>query len=139
MMSNIPVFETIGVTNGSHPLVQVAPMEQTVVTGNFTASSPTDRVLVPLQAGEIFTAGLDVNYPAINANFGSALKVYSPSGSQVAAEGTSFYYQPATDPITGVGTYDNSVSFRATAPGSTPSRPTRIRLTRATSARAITP
>ena len=50
-----------------------------IVTGSFNASAPTDRVLVPLQAGEILTAGLDVNYPAINANFGSALKVYSPS------------------------------------------------------------
>ena len=35
MMSNIPVFEKVSVPNGSNPVVQVAPMEQTIVDGNF--------------------------------------------------------------------------------------------------------
>ena len=117
MMSNIPVFETLNVANGSMPTVQVAPMEQTVVKGGFSPWAQSDRVQVHLQAGEIFTAGLNVIYPAIGANFGSSLEVYGPGGGQVAAQSTSFYYQPGTDPVTGVGTYDDNVSFRAPTGG----------------------
>lgn len=117
MMSNIPLFETVGVANGSDPVVQLAPMEQTVVTGNFNASSPTDRVQLQLQAGEIFTAGLHVNYPAIGTNWGSALKVYSPGGNPVASQTTSFFQSVASDPITGAQTYDDSVSFQAPSTG----------------------
>jgi Transposase len=62
MMSNIPVFETISIPNGSNPVVQVAPMEQTAVDGNFNNWSESDSVQVPLQAGEILTAGLVVKY-----------------------------------------------------------------------------
>ena len=139
MMSNIPVFETIGIINGTNPAVQVAPMEQTVVKGNFNAWSPTDRVEVALQAGETLTAGLDVNYPAIGTNFGSALKVYSgtaPSSPPRPRASTSSR-RPIRSPAPGPMT---------TASLSVPRTPRLYtveadekRVTQATSARAITP
>ena len=117
MMSNIPVYGTMGAVSGYALYAQVAPMEQTVVKGSFTPTTPQSYVEVPLQAGEIFTAGLDVNYPAIGTNWGSTLKVYDPFGNQVASQSTSFFSSVANDPITGAGTYDDSVAFRATTTG----------------------
>jgi hypothetical protein len=116
-MSNIPVFATVPVSNSSNPVVQVAPMEQTLVQGSFNSASQTDRVRVQLVAGELFTAGLDIAYPVINTNWGSSLKVYKPNGSLAASQSTCFLTQITTDPITGQPTYDNNVAFRAAGTG----------------------
>ena len=118
LMSTIPVFETVNVANGSLPTVQIAPMEQTVVNGSLNTTTNSDKVQVNLQAGEILTAGLNVQYPEINANWGSSVEVYNPSGQVVAAQSTNYLTgQTATDPQSGIATYDNSIAFRAATTG----------------------
>ncbi|MGP0069368.1 MAG: hypothetical protein ACLQGP_37925 [Isosphaeraceae bacterium] len=118
MMSNIPLFETMSVANGSNPIVQVAPMEQTVVQGNLSYGRQTDEVRVSLQQGEVFTANLDVYYPALGGlNIGSTLTAYGPNGGQVATQSTDIDNPPVNNPITGAATYDDSVAFTAPSTG----------------------
>jgi hypothetical protein len=118
MMSNIPVFESLNVINGTNPIVQVAPMEQTILHGNFQNGATSDTVQVQLQSGELFTAGLNVVYPIYNSDLGSGLKVTDPRGVQVATESTYvFGGQIATDPISGAATTDTQVAFRAATSG----------------------
>ena len=120
-MSTIPVFETVNVANGSFPSVQIAPMEQTVVNGYFTQASSSDVLKVNLQAGEIFTATLDVQYPVINTDWGSSLEIYDPHGNVVASQSTDILYgQNATDPTSGNLTDNNSVAFVAPISGTYP-------------------
>ncbi len=121
LMSTIPVFETVNVANGSFPSVQIAPMEQTVVNGYFTQASSSDVLKVNLQAGEIFTATLDVQYPVINTDWGSSLEIYDPHGNVVASQSTDILYgQNATDPTSGNLTDNNSVAFVAPISGTYP-------------------
>ena len=118
LMSNIPVFENLNVTNGSNPVVQLAPMEQTVVHGSFSGGATHDKVQVQLQAGELFTAGLNVVYPNSSTDLFSSLLVTDPSGNNVGSEWTSpLFGNLATDPITGAPTGDTAVAFRAPTTG----------------------
>ena len=118
MMSNIPVFESLNVINGTNPIVQVAPMVQTILHGNFQNGATSDTVRVQLQSGELFTAGLNVVYPIYNSDLGSGLKVTDPRGVQVATESTYvFGGQISTDPISGAATTDTQVAFRAATSG----------------------
>ena len=86
LMSNIPVFETLNVANGSNPVVQLAPMERTVVHGAFSNGASHDKVQVQLQAGELFTAGLNVVYPNTSTDLFSSLLATDPKGNAAGAE-----------------------------------------------------
>jgi hypothetical protein len=111
-MTTIPTFESIAVTNGSNPVVTLAPMEITAITG--TLPTTIDSVRVQLQAGERLTGWALAVYPWGNYSV-STLTVFDPSFNVVARSSTANGV-PETDPTSGAvgpGTYFDFVASTA--------------------------
>ena len=69
LMSNIPVLTTVNAPASTPTVVQLAPMEETVVNGNFVQWQYwNEEVQANLTAGELYVVSEDVQATAPRAN-----------------------------------------------------------------------
>ena len=115
-MSNIPVLTTVYAPPDTPTVVQLAPMQNTVVNGSFDQWQYwNEEVQANLTAGQLYVVTEDVQA----GNFLGQTSNNTPSGLFVdAADGTRVAYSdtfssPRIDPQTVLWTNDNTVIFRA--------------------------
>jgi hypothetical protein len=116
MLSSIPTFETISLPAGSSEVVPLAPMQNSVVDGQFTQYQWwNESVQANLTAGELYAVSVDVQHFG-SGNAPSGLFVAAPSGAWVANPMTAIY-GPQYDLQTGNLTNDSEAIFRAPESG----------------------
>ncbi|MGC8639216.1 MAG: hypothetical protein ACP5XB_04980 [Isosphaeraceae bacterium] len=120
LMSNIPVLATVSAPATTPTVVQLAPMQNTVVNGSFPQWQYWNQeVEANLTAGEIYAVSEDVQATnqagQFSSNTPSGLFVAEPDGTWAGYHDT--FSAPTTDPLTGNSTNDNSVVFRAPVTG----------------------